>query len=207
MWQPTCTKTKTKYRKIFIFLLCFFESSYLIWMWLHTKSLYLTTSCPIYSLDKYLGYIIFYHIIMYLDGVLALIIIEYCYNMHIMMLNLEFLLEWSHILIKCEFVRCYVYYLKELYETSTSGSNFYSKNVKVKQATLCCTGHIEKNPWCSIKITIRMTSYYEKAEGLGGIMGGSITYYLFIRITVLKYCWHGCCFKSYDTRYEVPECL
>ena len=102
LWQPKCTKTKTRYKKFFIFLLCLFGSSYQICMIITRTSLYLTTSWPIYHLNEYLGSINFYSFTMHLDGVLDLIIIGYCYNMHIMIINMKFLLEWSHIMIKCE---------------------------------------------------------------------------------------------------------
>ena len=119
MWQPQCTKTKTKYKiqKVLRFPIIIvweilsnlheiqkvlrfpiiFERSYLICMVLSTNRLYLTTSYPIYRINEYLGSINFYCIKMYLDGVLTLIITGWCYNIHIMILYMQFLLEWSRI--------------------------------------------------------------------------------------------------------------
>ena len=70
----------------------------------------------------------------------------------------------------------HINFLKTWDEASTDGSNFDSIIINVKVAALCCTGHLETNSIFPIKITTRMKSCSEKYEGLGGIIGGSITH-------------------------------
>ena len=72
-------------------------------------------------------------------------------------------------------MRCRIYYVKSWYGASTAGSNFDSENVKVKDATLYCTGNLDKKSLFSNKITSRVDPYSAKYEGLGGIIGGSRT--------------------------------
>ena len=92
--------------------------------------------------------------------------------------------------------------MKAWYEASTAGSNFEYENVKVKGVTLCCTGHLDTN-----YLFFNKNNYQEKSEGLCGIMGGSITYQIFNRSKVLKPCWYGCCFQSYETIYDITELI
>ena len=156
--------------------MCLFGSSYQICMIITRTSLYLTTSWPIYQFNEYLGSINFYRLTMCLNVVLALIIIGYCYNMNIMILNMQFLLEWSHNLIKWELW----YSVSTLWNIEMRhillAPTLIPEISKWKVQPCVALDILIQNPWFSTKITIRMTSYSEKGEGLGVIMGGSITY-------------------------------
>ena len=198
-------KNKNKIQKFFIFLFCFLGSSYLICMGIPTTSLYLTNSWPIYHLNEYLGYINFYSFTMHLYGVLDLIIIGYCYNMHIMIINMKFLLEWSHIMIECELRDAISNIWKLEMRHLLLAPTLNMKMSKWKVQPSVALEILIQTTCFSLKITIRTTSYSENSEGLCGIMGGSITYQIFNRIKVLKPCWYGCCFQSYETIYDITE--
>ena len=136
-----------------------------------------------------------------------LIIIGYCYNMHIMIINMKFLLEWSHIMIKCELWDAIsnIWKLEMSHLLLDPTLNMKMSEWKVKP---CVALYILiQTISFSIKITIRMTSYSGKSEGLCWKMGRSITYQIFNRSKVLKFCLYGCCFQSNETIYDITELI